>query len=88
MKVYELFADDKKNEVRSVTEYLKMKSLDHLLKKKHIFSGFTLFFQIFYFNLLFRKGSVKHNISSLKCTYLHAFQRNLPPGHQPFEYNV
>lgn len=40
MKVYELFADETKNEVRIVTEFLKMKSLDHYLKKNYLFSGF------------------------------------------------
>lgn len=86
MKVYELFADEKKNEVRIVTEYLKMKSLDHLLKKKHIFSGY-LFFRSF-LNMFLRKGSFEHYIPSVKCTYLHAFQRNLPPRYQPSEHYV
>jgi hypothetical protein len=39
MKVYELFSDEIKNEIRIVTEYLKMKSLDHYIKKSHVFSG-------------------------------------------------
>ena len=43
MKVYEVFTDEVKNEVRIVTEYLKLKTLDHFIKKKHVFSGFFLF---------------------------------------------
>ena len=57
MKVYELFADEKKNEVRIVTEYLKMKSLDHLLKKKHIFSGYFVFRKFFKFAFLEKEVS-------------------------------
>jgi len=41
LKVYELYTDEIKNEVRIVTEYLKLKTLDHFLKKKYVFSGYT-----------------------------------------------
>lgn len=47
LKVYEIFADDFKGEVRIVMEYLKLKTLGHLIKKKYQFSG-KIFFEKYF----------------------------------------